>query len=188
MKNSVTRDFIAYDYLSLDVPINKEQLYIDCYQSFGWILVSYNPISTMQDYYINNHNINIEKLVNIKFKRDRKIKNKVKLLTLQRNMEISLKKLNQLERQPELIGIMYSMTIGIIGTIFSIFSILSITANTPLYIPFVLNGIIGIIGLVLPYFVYNKSKIKKQEQNKILIEGQLNHIYDSCEEANNLIN
>ena len=40
MKNSETKDFVAYEYLSLDVDSDKEPLYIDCYENFGWFLTN----------------------------------------------------------------------------------------------------------------------------------------------------
>jgi len=58
VKNSVTRDFIAYDYLSVDVNFELEAMYIDCYQNFGWILTSNIICNEPQNYYINNYNVN----------------------------------------------------------------------------------------------------------------------------------
>lgn len=187
MKNSVTRDFIAYDYLSLNVPIEHEQLYIDCYQNFGWVLISNVTRIDKNDYYINNYNYNEIEFVNIKFKRDRKIKNKLKLYNLQTEMEKALKKIIKLEKQPELLAIMYSLIIGIIGTIFLTLFILSIISKNNLYILNTINIIIGIICLILPYFVYNKVKIKTKEKNQLLIEEQYNIVYDNCEKANDLL-
>ena len=41
MKNSETKDFVAYEYLNISVKSDKEPLYTDCYEAFGWIL-TYN--------------------------------------------------------------------------------------------------------------------------------------------------
>lgn len=187
MKNSETKDFIAYEYLSINVKSEHEPLYIDCYENFGWILINNTALVDSDDYYLNNTYINANKLVNIKFKRDRRIKNKVQLLSLQRKLEIALKEIERLEKEPNTLGMIWSMVIGVIGTIFLALSVFSITATSPLYIPFVLCGIIGLIGWVLPYFVYRKIKITKEEENVSLIEEQYNTIYDSCEQAKKLI-
>lgn len=40
MTNSETKDFVAYEYLSLNVKSEREPLYIDCYENFGWILIN----------------------------------------------------------------------------------------------------------------------------------------------------
>lgn len=187
MKNSETKDFIAYEYLSINVRSDKEPLYIDCYENFGWILINNSALVDNEDYYINNSNISPNKLVNLKFKRDRRIKNKIKLLSLQRKLETSLKDLEKLEKEPVIVGATYSMIVGVIGTIFMALSVFSITASTPLYIPSILCGIVGIIGWVLPYFIFLKVKGNKQEENTSLIEEQYNTIYDSCEQARKLI-
>ena len=187
MKNSETKDFIAYEYLSINVRSDKEPLYIDCYENFGWILTNNSALVDKEDYYINNSNINDNKLVNLKFKRDRKIKNKVKLLSLQRKLEFALKDLEKLERHPGVIGCVYAMIIGMIGTIFLALSVFSITAKTPLYIPCIIFGILGLIGWTLPYFIYKRIKGNKEKEVTSLIEEQYNTIYDSCEQAKKLI-
>lgn len=187
MKNSETKDFVAYEYLSINVKSDKEPLYIDCYENFGWILINNSALVDNEDYYINNYNISPNKLINLKFKRDRRIKNKVKLLSLQRKLETSLKELEKLEREPMSLGMAWSMVVGVIGTIFMALSVFAIIAPTPLYIPSILLGIVGIVGWILPYFVYLKVKGNKEQDNTALIEEQYNTIYDSCEQARKLI-
>lgn len=187
MKNSETKDFVAYEYLSIDVDSEKEPLYIDCYENFGWMLINNTALIDKDDYYINNYNTSNKKMVNIRFKRDRKIKNKVKLLSLQRKLELSLKEIERLEKEPFTKGLIISMSVGLIGTVFLALSVFSITLVSPLYIPFILCGIIGIIGWVLPYFIYKKIKILKEKENVSLIDEQYNTIYDSCEQAKKLI-
>ena len=188
MKNSVNRDFIAYDYLSLNVEPELEQFYVDCYQCFGYILTSASTEHINHDYFINDYNLNQTRLVNIKFKRDRKIKNKVELLVLQKEMELSLKKIDRLNKEAELLSTIYSVSIGSLGLLFIIFSILSFNASNPLYILGALCGIVGALGAISAFFVYNIVKIKTKEKNEILIEEQYAIIYDCCEKANNLIN
>lgn len=187
MKNTETKDFIAYEYLSLNVKSDKEPLYIDCYENFGWILINNTALVDNEDYYINNVNINGNKLVNIKFKRDRKIKNKVKLISLQRKIEISLKEIDKLEKQPYTKGMCYAMSIGVIGTIFLAISVFSITAINPIYILAIPTGIIGLIGWILPFFIYKKVSSTKEKENTTLIDEQYNIIYDTCEQARILI-
>ena len=95
MKNTETKEFIAYEYFSTNVESDKEALYIDCYENFGWTLInniSNNGLVDNEDYYINNYYIN--KLINLKFKRDRKIPNKAKIIHYQKTCENSLKILN----------------------------------------------------------------------------------------------
>lgn len=185
MKNSETKDFIAYEYLSIKVESDKEPLYIDCYENFGWILINNTALIDKEDYYLNNVN---NRKVNIKFKRDRKIKNKLKLISLQKKLEICLKELEEYEKSPIRLGMVWALTIGFIATIFMAISVFAITATNPLYILCIISGIIGIIGWILPFFIYNKIKDEETEKNVSLIEEAYNSIYDYCEQAKKLIN
>lgn len=185
MKSSNTNDFIAYEYISINVKADKEPLYIDCYENFGWELVNNTALVDSEDYYINN-SINNNRLVNLKFKRDRKIKNKLELNNLQRKMENALEEINRLEKQPETLGLIWALVIGLIGTIFMAGSVFAITATNPLYIVCVICGIFGFIGWGLGYYMYVKVKKDKKQENAALIEEQYNTLYDSCEQAKKL--
>lgn len=184
MNNFDKKDFIAYEYLSLNVKSNLEPLYIDCYENFGWILVHNAGLVDKDDYYLNHYNINNE-TVNIKFKRDRKIKNKLKLVPLQKQLEISLKKLEKLEKEPTSHGVSLSITVGIIGIIFIILSIITFSK---LKILGILCAVISTIGLILPYFIYKDIKAKYEQKNIPLIESEYDKIYESCKTAKKLLN
>ena len=156
MQNSETKDFVAYEYLSVNVPSEKEPLYMDCYENFGWIVVN-TPVSGLvdkEDYYINNSNVNGQKLVNLKFKRDRKISNKAKIMVLQSKCEKSLKNLTVLENEPHKKGCVYATINAIIGTIFVAISVFAVTAEVPNYVLTVIAGAIGIIIWCLSYVIY----------------------------------
>lgn len=190
MKNSETKEFVAYEYLSINVVSDKEPLYVDCYENFGWKPinnVSNNGLIDNEDYYINNYDVNGNRLINLKFKRDRRIPNKVKIVTLQKKCENGLKELDKLEKEPARKGLSYSLTIGFIGTVFLAISVFLITATTPIIL---LGTILGIIGLVLwglAYPMYKKIKLQQEGVNSSLIEKQYDIIYDACEQARKLI-
>ena len=74
---------IQYEYLSINVKSKLEPMVMDTYENFGWEIITSSALTDKEDYYINNTGTNGEKLVNIKFKRDRKINNKEKLNVLQ---------------------------------------------------------------------------------------------------------
>lgn len=188
MKNIETKDFIAYEYLSLNVDSEKEPLYIDCYENFGWILINNSALVDKEDYFINNLTPNNYKRVNIKFKRDRRIKNKIELLSLQRKLEASLKEIDRLEREPNSKGVISALVIGTIGTIFLAISVFSMTAENPLYFLSIITGIIGIINWTLPFFAYKNKKSIQEKENITLIDEQYNNIYDTCERAKKLTN
>ena len=187
MRNSETKDFVAYEYLSLNVKLEQEPMYIDCYENFGWMLVNNTALVDKEDYYLNSVIISNTRKVNIKLKRDRKIKNKSQLMTLQRKMEQALREIDSLEKQPDSLGIIWALIIGMLGTIFLAISVFSITATNPLYVLSIMTGAIGIIGWILPYFVYETVKAKQAQENITLIEEQYNILYDSCCQAKKLI-
>lgn len=185
MKSTDTKDFIAYEYLSLFVESDKEPLYIDCYENFGWTLIRNASLVDKEDYYINS--LNDKRKLNIKFKRDRKIKNKNELLRLQRKMESTIKEIERLEHYPDYIGMIYSIMVGLVGTVFMALSVFSLTATTPHYLGCILFGLMGCIGFFLPYFLYKKIKENKEQENLPLIEEQYNLLYDFCCQAKKLI-
>ena len=186
MKNSETKDFVAYEYMQVKVTSEKEALYIDCYENFGWKLTSSsNTLIDKEDYYINS---NINGNINLKLKQNRKIPNKAKIITLQKKCENGLRELNRLEKEPNSKGSLYAVTVAVIGTIFVALSVFAITATSPIYWLGVITGIIGLIEWFLAYPIYNKVKRKQEEMNTSLIEEQYNTIYDSCEQAQKLLN
>lgn len=187
MKNSETKDFVAYEYLSLEVDSEKEPLYIDCYENLGWMLINHQALLDKEDYFINHLNSSHYRQINLKFKRDRRIKNKGQLLTLQRKLEASLKEIDRLEKEPNSKGVIVAMVIGMIGTFFLTISVFAITATNPLYFLGTLSGIIGILGWILPFFAYQNKKSSTEKTNVILIDEQYNNIYDTCEQAKKLM-
>lgn len=190
MQHSETKDFVAYEYLSVNVPSEKEPLYMDCYENFGWKRVSTKTSGLVDkdDYYINNFNVNGKKLVNLKFKRDRAIQNKAKVILLEQKCISSLKKISTLESEPHKKGATYATINAVIGTIFMAISVFAVTNVNPNYIITVITGTIGIIIWALSYMIYKKIKIKQTEINTSIIEEQYTIIYDSCEQAKKLLN
>lgn len=183
------KDRIQYEYLSINVKSKIEPMVIDTYENFGWETISSSALTDKEDYYINNFGINGERLVNVKFKRDRKIKNKEKLNTLQRKCEETFKNIEKLDKEPHYKGTMYSLIIAMIGCIFLAVSVFIIIANEEL-INYIISTPIGIVGLifwVLAFFKYNQAKNKIKEKNQPLIEEKYEIIYNACDEAQKLI-
>lgn len=70
MENS-GRNYIGYEYLEVAVAKTQAQIFSDGYLNFGWELVG-------QETTVANNQLNL------KFRRDRKLKNKAELTRLQR--------------------------------------------------------------------------------------------------------
>ena len=175
-------DYIAYEYISINVKSDLEPMYIDCYQNFGWIPINN---SGKRDYYINaNPKLDV---VNIKFKRNRNIKNKEELRKLQEKCENSFLTVNKLEKKPQSIATMYSLIIALVATVFMAISVFAVTGEKVIWFPAIVCGTIGIVGWILPYFVYKNVKDKKEIENKANIEEQKNIIYGTCEQARKIL-
>lgn len=175
-------NYIPYEYLSINVNSDLEPLYIDSYENFGWIPINKNG---KKDYYINSNPR--QNLVNIKFKRDKNIKNKGKLDDYQKKCEQAFELIKKLEKEPHLKGTLYSLIVAFIATGFIALSVFAITGEKVIWFPAIFCGIIGIIGWIIPVFVYKNVKERKMLQNKPKIEEQYNLIYDTCKQARNIL-
>jgi len=174
--NEITRngnDFIGYEYKDVTVKRDSASLYTDSYPNFGWTLEGATiPIGGVGS-------------VTMKFKRDRKIRNKAELTRLQRQFEAQVAEIEALERSREIGASAAAYGIGIAGTAFMAGSVFVYLADMlPLCI---ILAIPAFAGWVLPYFMYCNIRIKKTEKVAPLIERQYDTIYEVCEKANALL-
>ena len=173
-------NYVAYEYISINVESDLEPAYIDCYENFGWIHIK---DTTKRDYYINSSpNPNI---VNLKFKRDRNIKNKEELRVLQQKCEAAIVKVSELERKPQSIATMYSLIVGLIAAGFIAISVFM--AIESIWIIAILCGIIGFIGCSFPYPIYKKTINKKELESKNKINEQYDIINNAYKEARKIL-
>lgn len=166
-------NFIGYEYKDVTVKCDMEALYADSYRNFGWILDG----STSAIQGINS--------VNLKFKRDRKIRNKVELTRLQRQFESCAKEIERLENSKSIGASITAYTIGIVGTVFMAGSVFSHLAGMLLLS--IILAVPGFLGWILPYFCYVKIRNHKTEQINPLIDKQYDMIYKICQKANALL-
>lgn len=165
------KDFIGYEYRDVSVTRDVKPLWVDSYVNFGWQLVDSNPVG-------NNS-------INLKFKRDRKIMNKVKLTRLQRKFESHVKEIESLEKSKESTALSFALSTGIIGTVFMVLAIFSYLGDMTFRSIFF--ALFGFIGWSLPYFGYIKIKTNKAEKVNPLIEEQYDKIYETCKKAYKLL-
>lgn len=166
-------EFVGYEYKSMTISRELENIYRDGYESFGWIMDGAaekvaNPMS-----------------VTLKFKRNRKLRNKVELTRLQRQFDAVAKEILALEHSKVTLPATIAYIIGIVGTAFmagSVFAMLG--GSIPLMI---VLAIPGFAGWILPYFIYSMMQKKKTEQVTPLIDSKYDEIYDVCQKANNLL-
>ena len=166
-------NFIGYEYKDVTVTRSMESVYADGYANFGWTLDGTAP------------SLKGISSVTLKFKRDRKIRNKVELTRLQRQFESCVVEIESLERSKGIGASAAAYGIGIVGTAFMAGSVFSYLAGLlPLSI---ILAIPGFIGWVLPYFSYINIHSRKTAKVAPLIDNQYDTIYDICEKANSLL-
>ena len=170
---SADNNFIGYEYRDIAVSRDMESLYADGYQNFGWTLD--NASSSF---------IGLSS-VTMKFKRNRKIRNKAELTRLQRQFDACVNEITAMEKSKETSAFIASMTVGLIGTAFLAGATFSYLGG--LIVLCVVLAIPGFIGWILPYFLHNSTYAKKAAKIMPLVEGKYDEIYEICERANNLL-
>ena len=166
-------NFIGYEYRDIAVSRDMESLYADGYQNFGWTLDNASsPFIGLSS-------------VTMKFKRDRKIRNKAELTRLQRQFDACVNEITAMEKSKETSAFIASMTVGLIGTAFLAGATFSYLGG--LIVLCVVLAIPGFIGWILPYFLHNSTYAKKAAKITPLVEGKYDEIYEICERANNLL-
>lgn len=168
--------FIGYEYQDVTVKRSMASMIVDGYENFGWEVDSTGET-------VDNLTT-VDKMV-IKFKRDRKIRNKAELTRLQRNFDACMKDIESMENSKYLKSSAVAYGIGIIGTAFMAGSVFCITAN--MILPCIILAIPAFIGWVLPYFLYTSILKKKIIQITPLIDQKYDEIYTVCEKANALL-
>jgi len=173
--NTCTHEnFIGYEYKEVVTTREMESVYADAYFNFGWKLEGITP-STF-DF----------STVSLKFKRDRKIRNKAELSRLQRQFEAGISEIDNLERSKTTSAFVTAMTVGLIGTAFlggATFAFI-FAEMIPLMI---LLAISGFVGWFLPYFLYKKIVAKRSATVVSLVESQYDTIYEICGKGHALL-
>ncbi|MBS7578189.1 MULTISPECIES: hypothetical protein [unclassified Enterococcus] len=165
--------FIGYEYRDVTIAKDFSTLIIDGYENFGWQMISASTPSQA----INS--------ITVKFKRNRAIQHKAELTKLQRNFDVTLEEIQKLEKQKTFLASIVGFTIGLIGTCFMAGAVFAIDAN--LTILMVVLAIPGLIGWILPYFIFNKLKLVKTKSFNLIIEKKYDEIYEISKQGNCLL-
>lgn len=166
-------NFIGYEYKDITVKRMMESVYADGYSNFGWALEG------------TSTSVQNVGSVTLKFKRDRKIRNKVELTRLQRQFDACVAEIETLESSKVTGASIAAYLIGIVGTAFMAGSVFAYQADLlPLTI---ILAIPGFAGWIIPNFCYRG--IRKQKTNKVspLIDQKYDEIYEACQKANALL-
>lgn len=165
--------FIGYEYKDISVKHDMEPLYADNYQNFGWKLDGTQSVLP-----------GIGSVV-LKFKRDRRIRNKNELNRLQRQFDTCMAEIGRLEASKTIIPSIWAYTVGLIGTAFMAGSVFAVTSG---HVPLcVVLGILGFLGWGAGYLFYRQKQVKQAADVAPLIDHQYNMLYDVCEQAHALL-
>ena len=164
---------VSYDYKTIKVKREIETLVCDTYENLGWELTNTSSVEGSIFY------------VNLSFKRNRKIANKVELLKLQDKVDNIIASIDNLQNKKKNAGKASALSVGIIGTL--VFgggmSMCMLLQGIGYLIGGIALGLVGagICGLAYPLF----KKINKRENTKIdpLLENEFDKLSDLCEQA-----
>lgn len=171
-------DYVAYEYLTLQVDRDLEPLYKDTYRSFGWIIET----STSRVLAGSTPNPNT---VTIKLKRDRRIRNRPLVNELQRKAENALEAIRSLEKSRTSTSVATALGIGILGSAFLAGSVFAIQAN--LWLLAIPLGAIGLLGWLAGWLAHGRVRDRKTAQTAPLIDQQYEIVYAASEQAARLL-
>lgn len=167
------RDFVAYEYMTVKADRDREGLYRDTYQNFGWQVEGYEtplPGSTS---------------VTMKLKRDRRIKNRPLVLELQRKAENALETISQLERSKGSVSVAAALSVGVVGCAFLAGSVFAIEADK--WAPGIALGVVGLLGWLAGYVTYGRVKAHRTQSVADMIDRQYDIIYATGEQSTQLL-
>lgn len=168
---NVKKIFIGLEYLEIESAERYAPLYEDGYANLGWELASKKEYGTSK--------------VILRFRRDRKIRNKAELTRLQRKFDSVVRDIIQLERSKMVLGRIASLTVGLIGCAFLAGSVFSIDSSQ--IVLTILFAIPGISCWLLPYVIYKKIVEVKTIEVTPKIEANYDELYEISEKGSRLL-
>ncbi len=173
-ENTVSgNSFVGYEYKSITVNCDMESMYADGYQNFGWMLES-----------ISKPQVGVNTIA-MKFKRDRKIRNKAELTRLQRQFDACASEITHMEKSKTSHAMMVALIVGLIGTAFLAGATFAYLGG--LIALCIILALPGFIGWIFPYFLHNSTYTKQAAKVDPLIDKKQDEIYEVCERANALL-
>jgi hypothetical protein len=161
------KNFVGYEYKEVWTNRDLEGVYADGLPNFGWQLDGGG-------------------YGRLKFKRDRKIRNKAELARLQRQFESGVAEIESLERSKSSVAATVALTVGLAGT-----ALLGGATFAFIYgnmIPLmIILALPGFVAWGLSYLLYGKVKSKKTADVEPIIDRKYDEIYEICEKGHVLL-
>lgn len=178
--------FIGYEYKEVVTDPGQASFLIDGYENFGWE-PDENAMQGLLEKYPETPGAPKRRKAVLRFKRDRKIINKMELTRLQRNFEACVAQIRQLEKEKTSRPTVAALTTGIIGTAFMAGATFAVTAEPPMIALCIALAVPGFLGWILPFFIYRAGVRRQTEKLAPLIEEKYDEIYEICEKGNKLL-
>lgn len=174
MENEIA---VTYDYKTVRVKRELETMLTDAYSNLGWEVTNTTLAEGSLSY------------VNVSFKRDRKIQNKMELNKIQEKVNNVLANIEKLQSKKKSAGVPEGVTVGCIGALaFGGGMSMCLTLSG---VAFMVGGIaLGVVGIgiaLLGWLTHNKIKRKKVSQIEPMLESEFDKLSDLCESAVKLI-
>lgn len=186
MERKVNTDrYVGYEYKEVKTDRAQASFLIDGYVNFGW-KVDTNLSGVQEEGRKTSGHGASDKMV-IRLKRDRHIINKPELTRLQRNFEACVKELEELEKRKTSAAAAAAIAVGVAGTAFMAGSTFAVTAQPPHILLCVIFAVPGLLGWILPYFLYRRITKARTEEISPHIEDKYDEIYEICEKGNRLL-
>lgn len=166
----------SYDYKTIKVKRSIETLVCDTYENLGWELTNTSSVEGSLFH------------INLSFKRDRKIGNKVELLKLQERADNVIASIELLQNKKKNAGFVPALTTGIVGTLTfgGGMSITMLVEGVGYMIGGIALGVVGAGICALAYPLFKRINRKKGDNIQPILESEYDKLADICEEAGKL--
>lgn len=167
---------ISYDYKTIKVKREIETLVCDTYENLGWELTSTSSVEGSLFY------------INLSFKRDRKVNNKIELLKLQDKADNILANIEILQRKKKNAGFVGALSTGIVGalTFGGGMSMCMLLSGAGYMIGGIALGLVGAGICALAYPLFKKINRKTSSKVQPMLENEFDKLADICEQAGKL--
>jgi len=160
---------VSYEYTTVRVEQDKESLYREVYEGFGWVFDGYVPPARRG------------KPVTLELKRDRRIRNRAVVAELQRTAEEALASIERLERSKTAKATIVACSAGLAGAAFFAGSVFSLNAGFILL--FLYLGFHGVLLWAAPHFLYKRFRKRKAAKVAPLIDREYEVLHETAERA-----
>ena len=181
---------VGYEYREITVPRELSSLCLDSYPYFGWEIDPNHEISARSGSGLRRSlsgAASQKERVTLYFRRNRSLCCKAELTRLQRNFDSCIAELQALEKSKTAASTIAALAAGMAGTAFMAGFTFAVTADPPILWLTIVLAIPGLIGWVVPYFLYRAVLRKKTAEIAPLKKQKYDEMDQLCEKGSRLL-